>query len=169
MRYLLSLITTLTLTLAFATSYTPTSAYAIKFATAKAEGTFRGLKGKINFDATDLAAANFDVWVDAATISTGNTSKDNHARGSSWLDVANHPRISFKSSKFVKAKTGYAVSGSVTIRGVSKAVTIPFTFTDNVFSGATTVNRQDFGVEGPFLFGSLVGDDIVVSLSIPVK
>lgn len=169
MRYFLSLLLVVTLAITFATSYTPTDAYAIKFATAKAEGTFRGLDGTIAFDAADLSGANFDVWVAAASIRTGNSSKDKHARGSSWLDVETHPRISFKSSSFAKGANGYVVSGRLTIRGISKEVKILFTFTDNVFAGEVTVNRQDFGVEGPFLFGGLVGDEIVVSLNIPVK
>ncbi|MFT5016665.1 MAG: polyisoprenoid-binding protein YceI, partial [Limisphaerales bacterium] len=64
---------------------------------------------------------------------------------------------------------GYTVDGQLTIHGKSKAVAIPFDFKDNIFSGELTVNRRDFGIDGPFLFGSLVGDEVLVSLRIPVE
>lgn len=167
--FLLSLIAPALLTINTATSYTPTDEYAIKFATAKAEGTFRGLDGTIDFDANDLDAANFDVWVETATISTGNRTKDKHARGGSWLDAEAFPRISFKSESFTKTDAGYAVAGQLNIHGVSKTVSIPFTFSDQIFAGELTVIREDYGIEGPFLFGGLVGDEIRVALRIPVE
>lgn len=171
MRYLLIIsLFIASLTAAFAVDYTPTDAYAVKFATAKAEGTFRGLNGTINFDPEALDQSTFDVYVETATISTGNKSKDKHARGSSWLDAENHPHITFKSTGFTRIDKGYRVAGKLSIRGVSKDVSIPFTFgADKVFSGKLTVNRQDYGVEGPFLFGGLVGDEVAVSLRIPVE
>jgi len=55
------------------------------------------------------------------------------------------------------------------IHGVSKTVSIPFTFSDQVFTGELVVVREDYGIEGPFLFGGLVGDEIRVLLRIPVE
>lgn len=167
--FLLSLLAPTLFAAYTATSYTPTDDYAVKFATAKADGTFRGLDGTIEFDANDLAAANFDVWVKTASISTGNKTKDKHARGSSWLDAEAFPRISFQSQSFTKTGTGYSVEGQLTIHGVRKTVTVPFTFADNLFAGDFTVTRQDFGIDGPFLFGGLVGDKVAVRLRIPVE
>ncbi|MEL7159737.1 MAG: YceI family protein [Bacteroidota bacterium] len=146
--------------------------YAVKFSTTKAEGTFTGLTGTIVFNPADLAAAKFDVSVDAATIQTGNKTKDKHARKSSWFDVENHPRISFVSTVFQQTETGYVVTGELTIKGKTKAVDIPFTFRETasggLFEGSTKVKREDFGLDGPFLFGGLVGDEVAVALRIPV-
>lgn len=147
----------------------PTDAYAIKFSTAKAEGTFTDLKGTIEFEATNLASANFDVSVATASINTGNNTKDKHAIGESWLDADHFPRISFQSHSFKKNDDGYTVYGQLTIHGKSKAVSIPFDFNEKVFSGQLTIDRRDFDINGPFLFGGLVGDDVTVSLKIPVK
>jgi len=108
-------------------------------------------------------------WVETASISTGNKTKDKHARGGSWLDAEAFPRIGFQSKSFVKTDAGYSVEGQLNIHGVSKTVSIPFTFSDNVFSGRLTVVREDYGIEGPFLFGGLVGDEIRVLLRIPVE
>jgi polyisoprenoid-binding protein YceI len=143
--------------------------YAVRFSATKAEGTFDKLQGSIQFDPSTPSAAKFDVWVETATISTGNNTKDKHARGSSWLDAEQYPRIGFKSSNFQKTDKGYQVKGKLSIHGITKEVSIPFTFKDQVFAGSLTVNRQDYGIEGPFLFGSLVGDEIAIVLRVPVS
>ncbi|MEO0734480.1 MAG: YceI family protein [Bacteroidota bacterium] len=147
--------------------------YAIKFNTAKAEGTFTGLSGTIVFDPADLAVAKFDVAVDASTIQTGNKTKDKHARKSAWFDVENHPQITFVSSAFRETADGYSVQGDLTIKGTTKQVDIPFTFAEadggGLFTGSVNVLREDFGLDGPFLFGGLVGDEVAVALRIPVK
>jgi len=142
--------------------------YAVKFTAKKATGTFDKLQGNIQFDPANLTTAKFAVWVETATISTGNKTKDNHARGNKWLDAEQFPRISFESSEFKQTTDGYEVEGMLNIHGVAKKVSIPFTFSDQVFAGSLIVNRKDFGIEGPFLFGGLVGDDIKISLKVPV-
>ncbi|MEM9260324.1 MAG: YceI family protein, partial [Bacteroidota bacterium] len=68
----------------FASNWTVTDGYAIKFSTAKAEGTFSDLQGTIEFDPEALDKASFDVSVATATINTGNKKKDKHARGGKW-------------------------------------------------------------------------------------
>lgn len=169
MRILIFLATFGLLTSISAYNWEPTDAYAIKFSTAKAEGTFADLQGIIEFEADDIANANFDVSVATATINTGNKTKDKHAIGESWLDAENFPRISFQSHSFQKSEEGYTVEGQLTIHGKSKAVSIPFDFEDNVFFGELKINRLNFDIEGPFLFGGLVGEEVLVSLRIPVK
>jgi polyisoprenoid-binding protein YceI len=149
-------------------NWTISTGYAVKFTTKKATGTFENLQGTIQFDPSNPTTAKFDVWVETATISTGNKTKDKHARGSKWLDAEQHPRISFKSSEFEKIESGYEVKGQLNIHGVTKEVSIPFAFNDQVFSGNLTINRIDYGIEGPFLFGGLVGDEIAIALQVPV-
>lgn len=149
-------------------SWTITEDYSIKFATTKAEGTFKGLEGTILFAEDQLAKAKFDVWVATASVSTGNKSKDKHARGEKWLNAKEHPQIRFQSASFTLTDSGYQVNGNLSIKGITKVVSIPFEFKNQVFSGSITINRQDFGIKGPFLFGGLVGNDIEVSLNVPV-
>ena len=169
MRYLFALLLPALFTAYAATSYTPTEDYAVRFSTKKAEGTFRGLTGTIRFDADDLNGSLFDVSVDVATIATGNKTQDKHARGSGWFDAEEYPRITFRSSSFTRAGDGFAVRGTLTMRGHAEEVTIPFTFADRVFSGGLTVNRETYGIDGPFLFGGLVGEEVLVELRIPVE
>ncbi len=159
----------LTTAATLSSDYTPTEDYAVKFSTSGAEGTFKDLKGNISFDMANLSASNFDVSVATSTIETGNSTKNKHAKSDSWLDADAYPRIQFKSSAFAKTQQGYEVKGQLSLHGKSKAVTIPFSFNDNVFEGDLTVSREDFEIEGPFLFGGLVGDDVEISLKIPVQ
>lgn len=150
-------------------SYEISEDYAIKFSTRGVEGTFSDLSGSITFDETDLAASFFDVSVAASTVETGNNTQNKHARGDNWLDAEIFPRIKFKSSAFAKTPEGYSVSGDLTIHGVTQKVSIPFIFNNKVFEGSISVPRETYGIDGPFLFGNMVGDDVEVSLRVPVK
>lgn len=150
-----------------------TEDYAVRFSTQRAEGTFTDLRGTVNFSPDDLLNASFDVSVATASIATGNKTKDKHARGKAWFDAEQHPRISFVSNRFTASETGYVVSGTMTIKGIAMPQTISFTFTPTadggLFVGTTTINRADFDLDGPFLFGSLVGDEVAVDLRVPVE
>lgn len=147
--------------------------YEVNFSGTKAEGSFRGLEGKLIFDPNKLESAVFDVSVDVGTISTGNKTKDKHARGDSWFDADKFPKIYFKSEEFSKkSDQGYEVTGELNLKGIKKKVTIDFRFEANgdeaLFTGNMVVNREEFGIEGNF-FAFLVGDDFKVDLKVPVQ
>lgn len=145
--------------------------YMVKFETGGAVGTFDQLKGNIVFDPADLSQGKMDVSIDVATISTGNKTKDRHAKGKSWLYAEQYPNISFQSTGFQATDKGYQVTGELTLRGVKKQISIPFTFgkegDKGLFEGGFTINRKDYGIKGP-LFGVMVGNDIQIDLRVPV-
>ena len=147
--------------------------YEISFSGTKAEGTFRGLKGEILFDPENLQASKFNVSIDVSTISTGNKTKDKHARGESWFEAETFPRIYFTSEAFSKkAEEEFEVTGRLKLKGIEKKMAILFRCDrsgDNaLFTGTMEVNREDFGIEGNF-FGFVVGDDFKVTLKVPVE
>ncbi|MEM9836033.1 MAG: YceI family protein [Bacteroidota bacterium] len=145
--------------------------YQVKFSGKAAEGTFEALQGTIVFDPADLASATMNVSVDVATIDTGNSTKDKHARGSSWFDADAYPKIMFKSSNFRKSDNGYVVRGKLTLHGITKEIEIPFTFTPDasggLFEGGFSVERKEYGIKGN-AFGFLVGKTFDVALKVPV-
>lgn len=145
--------------------------YSIKFSGNKAEGTFSGLTGKISFNPNDLANAFIDITVDASTIKTGNSTKDEHSKGEDWFDVTKYPTIKFTSQSFTKSANIFIVSGNLQLHGMKKQVQIPFTFSEvgakGVFSGKFKLNRKDYGINGNF-FGFTVGKEFEVTLNIPV-
>ena len=146
--------------------------YEVRFSGSGAEGTFQGLTGTIEFNPDQLKQARFDVSVDAATIETGNNTKNKHARGENWFDVERYPEIKFRSSKVTKDGNNYQMTGTLTLHGVEKEIAFPFTFTENggsgLFEGTFTVDREEFGIEGPFI-SFMVSDDFKVSLKVPVE
>lgn len=145
--------------------------YAIHFSGSKMEGTFSGLAGKIVFNPSNLAGAVIDMEVDAATVKTGNSMKDDHAKNDSWLDVAKYPKIFFKSSSFSKTTDGYLVKGILTLHGTSKEITIPFAFSETngkgIFTGKFKIDRKDYGVKGNFM-ASAMGGELDIELKVPV-
>ena len=145
--------------------------YVVEFSGSGAEGTFRGLKGTIVFDPNAPEQAQIEVAVDVRTIDTGNKTKDKHARGDSWFDAERFPEILFRSSAVTQSGERYQMTGTLTLHGTEKEITFPFSFVQTgdkgVFEGGFTVDREEYGIKGPF-FGFVVGDDFEVSLKIPV-
>lgn len=169
----LSLITTLfcfsSVSFAQVTSWKITDDYTVEFSGTKAEGTFGGLSGTILFDPGDLEASKFDVELEVSTISTGNKTKDKHARGESWFHAEKFPKIHFTSTKITALQVGYEAVGDMEIRGVKKEVTLAFSFfgeeDQGMFEGELKVNRQDYGIEGNF-FEFVVGDEFAVTIQL---
>ncbi len=152
-------------------SWNISSDYNIKFSGTSANGTFSGLTGKIIFDANNLSSAMMNVEVDVNSISTGNNTKNKHAKGESWFYAEKYPKITFTSTSFAKSDSGYQVEGALTLRGVTKNISIPFTFSESnlggVFEGKFSISRDAYGIEGPF-FGFTVGDEFLIELKVPV-
>lgn len=145
--------------------------YAVRFSGNGAEGTFSDLQGTLRFSPAEPAKATMDVSVAVSTISTGNNTKDKHARGEDWFDAAQYPNIRFVSNAITVTDEGYEARGTLTMKGVSKTVTIPFTFAETnqggLFTGKLTVDRQDYNIKGPFL-SFMVGDEFEIDLRVPV-
>lgn len=130
-------------------------------------GSFKGLKGKINFDPSNLAAASVSVSVDASTINTGNTSRDKHLKKEDYFNVSNYPELSFVSTKITGGAGVFQIEGSLTIKGVSKAISFPFTAKQEGngyrFTGQFSINRRNFNVGGS---SWVLSDNLIVSLNV---
>jgi len=120
--------------------------YSVKFDGGDPSGEFTGLKGTISFDPNNLASSKFSTSIDVASINTGNGMKNTHAKSEKWFDAEKYPTITFNSSSISKASTGYQATGTLSMHGVEKEVTIPFTFDNNVFAGSFEINRLDYNI-----------------------
>lgn len=132
-------------------------------------GTFRGLKGTIGFDPSDLAKARFEASVDAASINTGIALRNEHLRGKDYFDVKNYPRIQLVSTQ-IKSGSGegeYLFYGTLTIKNVSRSVMFPFRAKKQgegfIFEGQFRLNRRDYGVGGSSLS---LSDQLTVQLTV---
>ena len=118
--------------------------YSVKFDGGDPSGEFRGLKGAISFDPANLPASKFNVSITVASINTGNGMKNTHAKSAQWFDAAKYPTINFVSSSITKTATGYEAKGMLSMHGVDKEITLPFTFNNNLFAGSFEINRLDY-------------------------
>jgi len=147
---------------------------------AKVHGRFTRWSGTLEVDEQNPAASHVSAEIEAASIDTSEEKRDGHLRSADFFDAEKHPKITFKSTK-VEAKGANAsrVTGDLTIRGVTKPVTLavellgkgkdPWGNERIVFSGSTSVDRKDFGLMWNQVLeagGVLVGDKIDINLEI---
>lgn len=85
-------------------------------------GTFRELHGTLHVPTGDIDDAQLVVHVAAASISTGLSTRDRHLRGGSFLDAANFPLISFRSTRVHRVEGALQVDGLLTLRGVERTI-----------------------------------------------
>lgn len=134
-------------------------------------GSFGGVAGKIVFDPSRPEEAMFDVTVDAGTVNTDNSIRDDHLRGGAFFDVEHYPQIRLVSGKITFHRNGtYLFNGKLLIKGRTKDVWFPFTAAQVEgggyrFSGVFSINRKDFGIGG----FSTISDQTDVSLDVIAK
>jgi len=143
--------------------------YSIKFAGTDAEGIFKSLDGDIHFDPENPANSSFSFTVDVNSINTGNGMKNKHAVSDKWFDAEAYPTISFESKSVSKDGENYMVTGTMSIHGTPKEMTIPFLFDGKTFSSKFSVNRLDFGVGTMKGMSKKVSNEIKLDVTIPVS
>ncbi|MBI4752728.1 MAG: YceI family protein [Acidobacteria bacterium] len=119
-------------------------------------GKFTSLKGAIVHDEGDVTKSSVEVAIKAESVDTGIDGRDKHLRTADFFDVEKFPEITFKSSKVTKKGKNLFCTGTFTMHGVSKEITIPFRLVGKVkdpsgnqrigFAGDLTLNRQDYGI-----------------------
>lgn len=139
----------------------------------KVRGAFNEFEGTVNLD-TDIARSSVNLTIKAGSIDTRNGQRDEHLRTNDFLDAPTYPNITFNSTA-VRLLSGAVVevTGDLTIKGVTRSLTIPFEYqglvTDPMgntrigFEGSTHINRKDFGVNwnAPMEAGGLLVSDKV--------
>ena len=130
-------------------------------------GTLSSLKGTIQFDPSNLSGASFNVSVDVNTINTGISMRDNHLKVKEYFYIEKYSNISFVSTGVKPANDGYILTGQLTIKGVSKDISFPFTaVTQNggmLFTGNFSIDRKDFDVGGG---SAVLSNNVDVSLKV---
>lgn len=142
-------------------------------------GEFSKLSGHAVIDPADLTKSTVEVSIETASINTREPQRDEHLRSADFLDVANHPVMTFRSKRIQAGDSNhYKLTGGLTIRGITKEVTFDVepptpAMKDpwgNVRTGITAtakIRRKDFGlvwnalVEGG---GVMVGDEVSITI-----
>lgn len=143
-------------------------------------GTFDAFEGKVQVDQANPAASSVSFTIQAASINTRDPKRDEHLRSADFFDVAKYPTITFRSTA-VKPAPGnlYQVTGELTMRGVTKTVTLPVQFLGAGkdpwgnekmgFELTTTLDRKDFGIVWNKTLDQgnvLVGDEVRVHIAV---
>ena len=136
-------------------------------------------QGEIGADLANLGTGNVDIYAYPGSIDTGNKERDEHLRTSDFFDVRKYPTIRFTSTEIKANGSKLAIIGDLTIKGVTKRVTLDgklsgITKKDGSgrsrigFLATTKINRQEFGlswnrlVEGT----TMLGDEVDVEIAI---
>ena len=128
-------------------------------------GAFKNVHGTLTFDPANPRDASVEVTIDAKGIWSGEPDRDTHLRHADFLDVENHSQITFTGNQVeLLGDHDYTVTGDLTIRGVTRQVTLNVTLlgqwetpwwegsvdkgpkTRAGFVAETRINRHDFGV-----------------------
>jgi polyisoprenoid-binding protein YceI len=123
------------------------------------EGKFEKWDATLTFTSPDVTTGVLDVKIQAATVNTGSSMKDDKLRGKDFFDVKQDPLITFHSSKIVQTgPTTFDVPGTFTIRGVSKPETLTLVVSGKgtgtgEIKGTMAFDRKEFGMNSgiPFI------------------
>ncbi len=141
-------------------------------------GSFRKISGTVMADRDNPANSSVEVSIDMNSVETREADRDNHLRSADFFDVANHPTMTFRSTKITaKGEDRFEVTGNLTIRGVIRPETLEVETTPevkdpwgNLRFGATAkarINRQDFGLKFQMPLeggGLMVGDNVDIAI-----
>lgn len=143
-------------------------------------GRFTQVDGRILFDEKNPANSSVEATIPASSVFTDNERRDSHLKTEDFFWVEQHPDITFKSSQIVPGEGDtFQIVGDLTIRGVTKQVTLNATKLGVLdagqmgvragFEATTTVNRKDFGINWNKTLdqgGLMLGDEVEIALNI---
>ena len=144
----------------------------------KVRGQFKDAEATLDL-AENVADSKVNATIKSASFDSGDVNRDGHVRGEDFFDVEKFPEISFVSSSIVPKGDAYELQGELTIKGVSRPVSLetefngvavdPFGMTRAGLSAETTISRKDFGLTWNAVLdagGVLVSDKVAVNLEL---
>jgi polyisoprenoid-binding protein YceI len=145
------------------------------------KGTFKIFDANIYTTGVDFKTVQIDLWIDAASVSTGDEKRDEHLRAADFFDVANHKQISFTASSMQPADSdgNHELWGELTMKGITRNIKLNAAF-GGIVNDPWANEKAGFTVTGKFkrsdweltwntsleAGGIMVGDDIVISCEI---
>jgi polyisoprenoid-binding protein YceI len=154
--------------------------FQVRHLVTKVRGRFTDFEGVIRADRERPGMSSVVFSIDAASVDTDVADRDTHLKSPDFFDVAKHPRITFVSSRITpRGGDRYDVTGTLTIRGVAREVTLPVAFLGSArdpwgneragFELETKLDRKDYGIIFNAALdngGLLLGDEVRVTINI---
>lgn len=142
-------------------------------------GRFAKMSGTLYYDENAPEKSWVKAVIDATSINTDNTDRDNHLRSADFFEVEKHPQITFESKRVEKRDDGFVAFGTLTMKGVAKEIELPFEFLGKIkdprgrmrvgFEATTVLNRKDYGINWSRMMdtgGAVVSDNVKINLQI---
>lgn len=157
--------------------------FQIRHLVTQVRGSFNDYEGTIDLDPANLEKSRVDFKIKAASIDTNHADRDKHLRAEDFFHTEKYPDITFKSKSIKKTgKDTYNVAGTLTMRGVSKEVTLPVTYLGSVkdpwgnekagFETSVTLNRKDYGINWNAALdngGVVLSDEVKVAINLETQ
>ncbi len=153
--------------------------FRIRHLISRVQGSFNDWSGSIVADPSSLAGGSVQVAITTASINTNHERRDNHLRANDFFDVANHPEITFRSTRVETRGEELRVHGNLTMRGVTRPVVLQGRSLGITrdgqgrqrmgFEAETRINRHDFGVSWNNVVeggGVVLGDEVTISIAV---
>lgn len=137
-------------------------------------GTFPGFQTRVSFDPANPAAGKLDVTIPLAGANSGNSDRDSTLQGADFFNVARFAQARYTANGFrALGNNRYSADGTLELRGVSKPVTLTFSWTPGaqpVLTGKATVKRLDFGVgSGDWTDTRIIPNETAISTKVVLK
>lgn len=146
-------------------------------------GQLGRITGTIEYDGKDVRSIKADISIDVNGINTQNENRDKDLRSDNFFDVANHPTITFKSTRIEPGADGkFKMVGDLTIRGNTKEVVLDVdgpspvvkTQRGGIATGAsatTKIKRLEYGLKYNSMIeaGPVVGDEVTITIDLEVN
>jgi polyisoprenoid-binding protein YceI len=151
--------------------------FSLRHFVSKFTGSFSTVAGTITVDRDNLEKSVVSASIDIGSVNTADEKRNAHLKSPDFFDFAKFPAMTFKSTAWKKtgAET-FDVTGNLTIKDVTKPVVLKVKLVGfgpgmggaqlSGWEVATTVKKSDFGLEGPAFLGTMLGDEVAVSIGI---
>lgn len=153
--------------------------FTIRHFVSNVPGRFKDFSGTIKYDPQNPAGSSVEFTIQSTSIDTANGDRDNHLRTADFFDIQKFPTWTFVSNKVTRKDANTLdVTGDLTIKGVTKRVTLPIQLLGTMktprgekagFETSFTVDRKDYGIEWNRVLdtgGAMLGNDVRITIAI---
>ena len=143
-------------------------------------GRFEDFSGTFEVDEADPTQSKIEVVIQAASINTKESQRDDHLRSADFLDIEQYPTITFKSTSIEKIDDQHGrMVGDLTIKNITKEVVLDVEYAGQIkspygvisagFTATTKINRKDWGLTWNVALetgGILVGEEVRINIEL---
>ncbi len=129
-----------------------------RFMVGEVTGNFTEFSGKVSMEGEDVTTLVVEATINTNSLNTQHEVRDGHLKGQMWLNTAEYPEITFRSTNVKKADDGtYVMEGDLTIRGITNSIEFPIEVLGPMkdptqkfalgLKANLTIDRFDYGIQ----------------------